>query len=236
MALIKSTILAAISGSINGTTFSRNGGGAYARNRSIPTNPGTDRQDNVRTSLASLAQAWRDTLTDTQRALWINYGASQSVTNRLGDTIKLSGIAAFQRVNLFRLSTLATSMLTEPPASGLNPNPAPTFVGATVTQVSASPPELNVDLANAPATGYSFAYYYSGPISPGIKFYRGPYLAHSTNAITGNTEVLGLTALGDTGASAGMKVAAKLTCYDTASTLPVWTVYIDPITLPTVTP
>lgn len=233
MALIKSTILAQISGSINGTTFSRNGGGAYARNRSIPTNPGTDRQDNVRTALASLAQAWRDTLDDAERALWINYGANLQVQNRLGDTIKLSGIAAFQRVNLFRLSTLGSSMVTSPPASGLNPNPAPTFVSATISHAIASEPVLDITLANAPATGYSFAAYYSGPISPGLKYYRGPYVAHTTQGITSNAVSINLTALGTAGDSAGMKCAAKLTCYDTGSSLPVWTINLDPIILPT---
>lgn len=233
MALIKSTILAQISGSINGTTFSRNAGGAYARNRSLPTNPGTDRQDNVRTSLASLAQAWRDTLDDGQRALWRNYGQNLSVTNRLGDTIKLSGIAAYQRVNLFRMSTLGLTSIEEPPATGLNPSPAPSYLSTSLENVAPGGDlRATVATANAPATGYSFAFYYSGPISPGIGYYRGPYLAHDTAAITSNNTILNLTAVGNATALAGMKIALKLTCYDTTSSLPVWTVFVDPQPIP----
>lgn len=232
MALIKSTILAQISGSINGITFAHNRGGAYARNRSIPANPGTDRQDQVRTALASMATAWRDTLTDTQRTLWINYAQNVTVLNRLGDTITLSGIAAFQRVNLFRLSTLGTTAVLEPPPAGVNPSPPPTFDYVNVGYPIASDPQLEINLADTVASGYSLAYYYSGPLSPGKNYYRGPYINHGTEPIVSAQTVIQMPEFGNTGAYSGNKVAAKLTVYETSSGLPIWTVFVDPVTIP----
>lgn len=232
MALIKSTILAQISGSINGVTFSRNKGGAYARNRSLPSNPGTDRQDQVRTAMASLSMAWRDTLSQLQRNLWTAYGQSVTVLNRIGDSISLSGIAAFQRVNLFRMSTLDLSPVLEPPPAGTLPDPPPTFDSTAITFVVPDAPILDVNLVGAPASGYSLAYYYSGPLSPGLNYYRGPYLAHGTEAITTNLVSIDLDALGTESSLSGSKIAAKLTCYQTSTSLPIWTINTDPTLIP----
>lgn len=236
MALIKSTILAQISGSINGTTFSHNRGGAYARNRSLPTNPSTDRQDQVRTALASIATAWRDTLTDAQRAMWRNWGASQTVINRIGDPTTLSGIAAFQRVNLFRMSTLGQAMTLDTPPAGTNPNPPPTFTSNNITFVVGVEPTMNLLLAGTSASGYAIALYYSGPISPGRAFYRGPYLDKASSNITTGTVTIPMTALGDSATLEGKKIAARATCYDTGTSLPVWSIYLDPIAIPEPTP
>lgn len=232
MALIKSTILAQISGSINGTTFAHNRGGAYARNRSLPSNPGTDRQDQVRTAMASISTAWRDTLDDAERALWRNYGQNLSVINRLGDTISLSGIAAFNRVNLFRMSTLSQSMLTTPPPAGLNPDPAPTFGSVGIIYPTGGPITLDVNLVDAPASGYGLAVYYSGPLSPGLSFYRGPYIDHTTENIVASLTSINMTALGTTSDLPGKKVAARLTCYELTTGLPIWTVFVDPTAIP----
>lgn len=232
MALIKSTILAQISGSINGTTFAHNRGGAYARNRSLPSNPGTDRQDQVRTAMSSISTAWRDTLSDGERALWRNYGQNLSVINRLGDTISLSGIAAFNRVNLFRMSTLSEPMLTTPPPAGLNPDPAPTYGSIDITFPTGGPIIMDVNLVDAPASGYGLAVYYSGALSPGLSFYRGPYIDHLTEDITTNLTSINLTALGITSDLPGKKVAARITCYELTTGLPIWTVFVDPATIP----
>jgi hypothetical protein len=69
MALIKSTILSAIRGSINGTVFAQNKSGAYARNRTVPVNPNTTNQQAVRIALGQAAMAWK-TLSAERRAAW----------------------------------------------------------------------------------------------------------------------------------------------------------------------
>lgn len=232
MALIKSTILAQISGSINGTTFAHNRGGAYARNRSLPSNPGTDRQDQVRTAMAAISQAYRDTLTEQQRMLWVNYGQNTTVLNRLGDSITLSGIAAFNRINLFRLASLGQTMVLTPPDPSGSPDPAPSFMSAAVGWGATGDVEIAVNLANAPSSGYGLVVYWSGLLSPGRSYYRGPYLDHTKESITGNTVTIEATGLPAEGDSAGRKVAARIICYDTTSSMPVWDIYVDPMLVP----
>lgn len=229
MALFKSTVLAQISGSVNGITFAHGPGGAYARNRSLPSNPGTDRQDQVRTAMAAISQAYRSVLTEPQRNAWTAYGQSLAVINRLGDTIKLSGIAAFNRVNLFRMSTLELGMVLNPPPAPSNTNPPPTYIGATVFLDEVDPPRINYDLAGQSATGYSAVTYYSGILSPGIRYYRGPYLARTGSTITTSPLFAPMAALPPGLEILGQKIAAKLTVYDTTTTLPIWTVHVDPM-------
>lgn len=229
MALIKSNILSAVSGSMNGITFARNAGGAYIRNRSVPVNPGTDRQDAVRTALTSIASTWKYNLTQAQREAWRNFGANTQVQNRIGETITLSGIAAFQRVNLFRVSTLGQAIVMDAPAVN-RPAPPPSFVSATVTN-DAGTVEIVVTNNAAGTTNYSIAYYVSGPLSEGIRFYRGPYITLGTIAATAATVDIP-TAIDGTIYEDAAQVAAKITLYETATGLPIWTVYLDAMQIP----
>lgn len=96
----KSNLISTASGSLAGTTFSRNRYGQYMRNRSIPTNPNSARQNTVRTLLANLTQYWGNTLTSTQRDQWAAYAANVPVLNTLGDQIYLTGLNMFVRSNL----------------------------------------------------------------------------------------------------------------------------------------
>ena len=100
--LVKYSILAQASGSAGGYTFSRNRSGPYLRNRSIPTNPGSEAQVIVRGHFASLSSAWAG-IADSQRTAWALYAANVSVTNRLGDQIFLTGQQMYIRCNAVRL-------------------------------------------------------------------------------------------------------------------------------------
>lgn len=230
MALIKSTILAQISGSINGVTFSHNKGGAYARNRSVPANPQTDRQDQVRTAMSSLAKAWGESLTEQQRTLWRAYGAATTVTNRLGDSIQLSGIAAYQRINLFRTASLGEAPINTPPAIDPSRAPAPSYLNvASNAQTPEAAVTMEVELQGGSAA-YGLVIYYSGFISPGIRYYRGPYIGRVDVASTAGpiapVTLPGLIVPEDTDGV----YAAKITCYGVSDSLPIWTVFTDPVT------
>lgn len=230
MALFKSTILAQASGSVNGIVFSHNAGGTYMRNRSIPSNPGTDRQDQVRTAMASISNAWKYVLTPAQRVLWRNFGALTKVRNRLGDEISLSGIAAFNRVNLFRISTLGTTLLDEPPAVTIT-DAAPSFTSLIANEGVA--PDVTVDIVIALAGGtpadYSLACYISGAISPGVSFYRGPYPELQLKSPAAATNTISTSLPNTTGA--GQNIAARLTLYHTASGTPIWSVNTEATTI-----
>jgi len=88
-----------MSGSIAGTTHARNRYGNYARARTKPVNPNTQRQIEVRATLAFLTEYWAETLTANNRSNWNAYAAAVAMKNKLGETIKLSGFNHFIRSN-----------------------------------------------------------------------------------------------------------------------------------------
>ena len=89
-----------ISGAIGGTVFARNRSGNYARARTTPTNPNTQRQDVVRSAVAELSDRWAQVLTAVQRTAWGLYADSVNMKNRLGEVIHLSGYNHFMRSNV----------------------------------------------------------------------------------------------------------------------------------------
>lgn len=94
-----------MTGSIAGTTFARNRYGNYARARTKPINPNSARQQVVRAALAFLTDRWQGTVTALQRAAWDLYGANVVMTNRLGESINLSGFNHYLRSNMIRKQT-----------------------------------------------------------------------------------------------------------------------------------
>lgn len=91
-----------MSGSIAGSTFARNRYGNYARARTKPINPKTDRQVAVRAAMAALTSRWSQTLTGVQRTAWNLYGSSVTMKNRLGENIFLTGFNHYIRSNHWR--------------------------------------------------------------------------------------------------------------------------------------
>ncbi len=92
-------------GSIAGNVFSRNRSGAYARARTKPVNPNTDRQVVVRACMAFLTDRWAATLTAGQRAAWNLYASNVVMSNKLGESINLSGFNHYLRSNMIRKQT-----------------------------------------------------------------------------------------------------------------------------------
>lgn len=86
------------SGSLAGETSSHNRYGQYKRSRTIPVNPGSVAQTNVRSRLSANAAAWR-ALTSGQRAGWASLGSQMSRQDSLGQTYTLTGFQAFVSVN-----------------------------------------------------------------------------------------------------------------------------------------
>lgn len=86
------------SGSLAGTTSSRNRYGQYKRSRATPVNPNTGAQGSARARLSLNAAAWR-ALTDVQRAGWESLGSQMSRTDSLGQSYTLNGFAAYCSVN-----------------------------------------------------------------------------------------------------------------------------------------
>lgn len=86
-------------GSIAGTVFARNAAGNYARAKTTPVNPNTEHQQAARSAITVLTEYWRETCSAAQREAWETYAAAVDMTNRLGESINLSGFQQFIRSN-----------------------------------------------------------------------------------------------------------------------------------------
>lgn len=122
------------SGSLAGTTSSRNRFGQYHRTRSIPVNPASSAQGTSRGRLSANAAAWR-TLTDLQRAGWRDLGASMTRTDALGQSYTLTGFMAYCSVNGV-LAASGGTLLSDAPA--LTTPPSLLTAALTITAATAS--------------------------------------------------------------------------------------------------
>lgn len=122
-----------MSGSIAGNTFARNRYGNYARARTTPINPQTARQTLIRSAMATLTDRWAQTLTAVQRTAWNLYGANVAMTNRLAETVFLTGMNHYIRSNLTR-ETGPTVLIDD---------------GPTVFEIPAQDPTLAVTASEA---------------------------------------------------------------------------------------
>lgn len=180
--LIKSALVTQISGSIGGFTGAHNKGGMYLRSRSIPTNPQTSRQTDVRDMMSMYSQMWSQTLTPAERGAWSTYAENVPVIGPLGDTISLSGQQHYLRANVGRSAASTTLGLTVPLTSI---NDAPTIYDLPML----SPPtidqgEINIgsstDVLFDP-TGWAgepqnaILIYLGRPRNVGQNYFRGPY-------------------------------------------------------------
>lgn len=130
--LYKSQLISHGSGSVGGFTASHNRFGSYIRNRTIPVNPNSVAQNQVRSILADLTEQWQNQLTPARRQAWSDYAANTPVTNRLGDSIRLTGLNHFVRSNSPRMQvgTLAKA-LDGPETMGLPGTFFPSTIQAT---------------------------------------------------------------------------------------------------------
>lgn len=95
-----SNLLVQASGSVGGSTYSRNRGGQYIRNRSKPTNPNTPAQSAVRNALSVVSNYYANTCTAAQRGDWQAFANSNPVINSVGNSQKLSALQMFMKVNI----------------------------------------------------------------------------------------------------------------------------------------
>ncbi len=95
--LYKSNIFSQASGSLDGTVFSHNSSGRYVRNRTIPTNPQSTRQNAIRGLFGAISGVWGSVLSQAERHSWDVYARNITFTNRVGDAIFLSAFNHFCR-------------------------------------------------------------------------------------------------------------------------------------------
>ena len=87
-------------GSIAGNVFSRNRYGNYVRARTTPINPQSGRQSAIRTIVSYVTTLWLGLLTQAQRDAWNVFASNVPTTNKLGESIFLSGFNQFVKSNI----------------------------------------------------------------------------------------------------------------------------------------
>ena len=123
--ILFTAFLADMRGKVNGTVFSKNRGGAYARTKVTPTNPKTTAQNAVRSVLTGFSQGWR-ALSAAGRAAWNAATGSFPRTNVFGNPKSLSGHQLYVSLNS-QLDAANAAAITLPPV----PTGAPAIASAT---------------------------------------------------------------------------------------------------------
>lgn len=172
--LIRTGFGGQLSGSVGGVVASHNAGGAYLRNRSVPTNPNSLRQQLVRGSVSAAAGAWHG-LSVGARASWAAYAAGTPVTNRLGESIILSGWNMFFRS--FAFYAAGDFLGTMPTAAPVTPGLATLAVDSVSVLSVASGITVNCPSTQCDDTGVISI---GPPLSVGTVFFGGPYTAWLT--------------------------------------------------------
>ena len=119
MALIRSSLLSDIRGSIGGTTYSKVRGGLIARNRTVPYNPQSVPQEQVRGNLGFVSGMFSD-LSFSQRQEWKAWADQLKVLNRLGEEYTPSVRQAFIMTRLNQI-TIGTAPTVAVPATTTTP-------------------------------------------------------------------------------------------------------------------
>lgn len=112
--------VATISGSIGGTTYSRNRYGAYMRFRAKPVVSTTGFAVAAKARMTAATQSWQG-LTEAQRLAWNAFAANNPVPGALGMSQQLTGHVAFVG-NFCRADLIQAATLTDPPVT---PAPLP---------------------------------------------------------------------------------------------------------------
>lgn len=174
--MIPGVAVSQVSGRVGGTIFSRNRGGAYLRNGSIPVTVTTPYAQLIKGATAAASQAWAGEAADT-REQWKEWATQNPVINRLGQSRTLSGHQAYVQLNA-RLLYAGFSAITSPPVGAA---PAP-FVPAVVT-AEAGPSVCTVAYTPTPAPAgvavQAFAYLAN---SPGVAYVRNRLALVTTSA------------------------------------------------------
>lgn len=163
-----------LSGSIGGITASHNLGGAYFRNRVIPTNPNSPQQQIVRSLVGQLTSLWLNTLTAGQRAAWDLYAGNVPLLDALGEPINVSGLNMYVRSNTPRVQ-----------AGGARVDDAPTtfnlgdYTAVTLTNLTEAGQTFDVGFTVGDDwVSEDDAYlllYNSRPQNASINYFKGPY-------------------------------------------------------------
>ncbi len=160
--------VASVSGSIGGTVFSRNRGGAYMRNRSIPVDPATSFQLNRRADLATLSQNWQG-LVAAERQGWESWASQNPRVDALGQSFTMSGAQAYVSLNA-RIRADGGTLQTSPPII-----PAPDAFTTLDLETDIGLGDFEINFTPALASGDKISLWAAIVNSPGITYVENLY-------------------------------------------------------------
>lgn len=201
-----SPVISSASGSIAGITYSHNNGGNYTRARATPTNPNSTNQQAQRAALGAANAGWA-ALTDAQRDLWRDYAAATSWTDKLGNSITVTGHQAYVRWASVR-SRIGES-LNVAPAAGLSGfGEAPDGISIEITTPAATI-TFGADTTEAGDTILQL----SSALSVGQNSVKRPLFQDSFGAFTGGDSDTTTTPIA-TLVAGERRVARARNCFD----------------------
>lgn len=179
--LFKPLLIGQLSGSVGALTASRNKGGAFIRQRVIPTNPGTQPQTQVRSAMGQLAALWTNTLTQSQRDAWDVYALNVPLLNRLGESVQVTGLNQYQRSNIVRVQNGLPRVDEGPTIFNLGDFTEPaiaTFTNPTALSLTFTDTDDWVAEDDAAMLVYG-----SRNTGVAIKYFKGPYQKYAVQLL-----------------------------------------------------
>lgn len=174
MALFKSDV-GEMSGTIGGKVYARNRGGTYIRGWAKPTNPNSPSQQRARSDFGTAVARWAS-LTDLQRAAWDTYAGNVAMTNRLGETVYLTGqqhfVRSYAAMTLAGLATVDTA-----PTIFSLPDPGDITVAGVEGVAGTGTVDVTFDDSQAWCSedGAALLVLQSNEQAATINYFKGPY-------------------------------------------------------------
>lgn len=154
-------------------TASHNRGGMYFRARTIPTDPATGFQIQIRSLLIVANAIWADVLPPAQRDDWQLYASLVTLPGPLGDPITVSGMNMFVRSTVARLQSSLTVPFDAPTTFNTGNSGLVSFTASAGAQT--------VDVSFDDSTTWAniddgaLLLFLSRPQNPTINFFKGPF-------------------------------------------------------------
>ncbi len=180
---VKSQFYDDASGSTGLLTWANGNGGLTMKNKPIPKNPKSNRQEQIRRALALANTSWT-AMTKDARDSWERWGKTLVKYDRLKNKLVINGWSAFS--GAFVLNALSsfedTKLLLGAPTIG-------NYSSATVITCKTSPTGSDFVLRNTGNVSLTVMLFYGPATKPTINVNKGGYQYHSTLTLAANAHI-----------------------------------------------
>lgn len=215
MKILYGTTVGSASGSVAGSTYSRNRYGAYIRNRTKPVKATSEAAINQKAIFGSISRLWKD-ISEENRSAWIEWAAGNPIIDSLGSSQILAPNVAFMRCNTV-LAAFGMSTIESPPQY-----PGPQALIPTSITATSSPQALSMVLPeSALDANTGLQIYIAAPLSPSINYVEqmlkqvvriDPEATSPVNLLAGYTSKFGAI-------TSGQKIVVDVHAIDTRTGL-----------------